>query len=490
MLEISDADLQNRMRFDNPWWGSGVTPEDVAGLPERDYFPPFLALARERSLRRAVVLLGPRRVGKTIMMQQAVKALLASGAASQNLLYLSLDTPLFSGVALEHLLNVYLGSYGGAAGEKTVFFDEIQYLKDWEIHLKSLVDSYKDIKFVASGSAAAALSRGSKESGAGRFTEFLLPPLTFAEFLRLTKHPLAARDLDAEIVARIGELNAAFVDYLNYGGYPELALSEEARRNPARYIGQDIVEKVLLRDLPSLYGIQDVQELQHLFKVLAFNTGQEVSLDGLSKNSHVAKNTLKRYIEYLEAAFLVRTVDCVDMNAHRFQRTRNFKVYLTNPCLHTALFGPIREDDDVMGEMAETAIYAQWFHDPAFGTHLRYARDKDGEIDVVYLWNEKPNWIVEIKWSDLFFDRPGDLKSVLRFTKRHNISFPENGEVVSAKVTTKTKTGIITFNGAKLYYQPTSLYCLILGHNTSRHAVANLFPPAPEEDDGQEELPL
>ena len=66
-----------------------------------------------------------------------------------------------------------------------IFFDEIQYLKNWEVHLKSLVDSYHNIKFIVSGSAAAALKLKSQESGAGRFTEFALPPLTFHEYLAL-----------------------------------------------------------------------------------------------------------------------------------------------------------------------------------------------------------------------------------------------------------------------------------------------------------------
>ena len=62
-----------------------------------------------------------------------------------------------------------------------VFFDEIQYLKDWEIHLKVLCDSHRHIKFVASGSAAVALKMKSIESGAGRFTPLSLPPLLFCE---------------------------------------------------------------------------------------------------------------------------------------------------------------------------------------------------------------------------------------------------------------------------------------------------------------------
>ncbi|HUX40691.1 MAG TPA: AAA family ATPase [Rectinemataceae bacterium] len=59
-----------------------------------------------------------------------------------------------------------------------VIFAETQYLKDWEVHFKSLVDSCPEVRFVESGSAAAALKMKSRESGAGRFTDFVLPPLT------------------------------------------------------------------------------------------------------------------------------------------------------------------------------------------------------------------------------------------------------------------------------------------------------------------------
>jgi len=72
-----------------------------------------------------------------------------------------------------------------AREEVFVFFDEIQYLKNWEQHLKSLVDLRTALRFCVSGSAAAAaaLRLKSNESGAGRSTEFLLPPLTFYEYL-------------------------------------------------------------------------------------------------------------------------------------------------------------------------------------------------------------------------------------------------------------------------------------------------------------------
>lgn len=72
----------------------------------------------------------------------------------------------------------------------------------------------------------------------------------------------------------MNEMNKHFIDYINFGGYPEVIFSEKIQANPGRYIKSDIVDKVLLRDLPSLYGIKDVQELNSFFSTLVYYSGQ------------------------------------------------------------------------------------------------------------------------------------------------------------------------------------------------------------------------
>jgi DNA-binding transcriptional MocR family regulator len=85
---------------------------------------------------------------------------------------------------------------------------------------------------------------------------------------------------------------------------------------------------------------------------------RSISLDTLSQRAGIAKNTVKRYLEYLEAAFLVKRVQRVGQDGRQFQRAHHFKAYLTNPSLRAALFLPIDAD---MGAMVETAIFGQWF---------------------------------------------------------------------------------------------------------------------------------
>ena len=479
MLEITEKDILARMQFDNPWWSTRAIEPDIQLMPHRDYFPGFYSLVRRSEVRRAVVLMGPRRIGKTVLLKQVIQALIGTGVKPEAIFYVSLDTPVYSRRSLERLYRLFVANFStDKIRRHYVIFDEIQYLRDWEVHLKSLVDSYKSANFVASGSAAAALRLKSTESGAGRFTDFILPPLTFAEFLRFSRKDKEVMHPEPDGLfykaKNITELNEEFLRYLNFGGYPELVFSKEAQEHAERYVRSDIIDKVLLRDLPSLYGISDIQELNSLFTTLAYNTGQEMSLESLAQSSNVAKNTLKRYIEYLEAAFLVRRIERVDRNARRFQRAVTFKTYLTNPALRAALFGQITADDEHMGSVAESAVFAQWFHDVELVRHIKYARWEGGEVDIVSInpGTQSPQWVVEVKWSDRYLDHPSELLALIDFVTRHpSISQP-------VLVTTRTKHGLLTFRGVQIEFRPASEYCYTVGKNI----VESLNTSIPERD--------
>jgi predicted AAA+ superfamily ATPase len=449
-----------RIAFENPWWKSGRIDEHFRGMRRRAYFELLWPLVNARDVHRAVIVMGPRRVGKTVLLHHVIDELVVRGTKPSRVCYLSVDHPIYNGLSLDELVtlaNEAAGRTAESPRDSVFVFDEIQYLRDWERHLKALVDDHPRARWIASGSSAAALRLKSVESGAGRFTEFLLPPLTFHEYLVLLgKDDLVEQRDDRSVCSDLGALNAEFVDYLNFGGYPEVALSSTIRTEQARYVRSDIIDKVLLRDLPTLYGIQDVQELNSLFMTLAFNTANEVSLEALSKRSGVAKNTIKRYIEYLEAAFLVKRVHRVDENARRFQRATYFKVYLTNPSLRAALFAPMHVDDEDMGDLVETAVFAQWFH--SVRTHLHYARWKTGEVDIVELGaDERPTWVVEAKWSDRFVDQRHELRELIGFCRHHHID--------DALVTTRTMEGVHEAGGVVIEFRPASLYCFEVGRN-------------------------
>jgi predicted AAA+ superfamily ATPase len=423
MKDVSDQQVAEHLKRLNPWWQSATMDEATLALLPRAYLDPVRQLLLEPNLRRAVVLLGPRRVGKTILIRHLVADLLARGTHPQRIAYVEMDHPLLHGQSLEALIRQIEEAAPGGEGTRYLFFDEIQSHKDWEKHLKPLVDHRPDLRILVSGSAAAALKRQSTESGAGRFTDFLLPPLTFSEYLHLRPEPPAIREETPGVylLEDITRLNEQFAEYVNYGGYPELALSPVLRGNPERFVKSDIVDKVLLRDLPQLYGIKDIQELNSLFTLLAFNTAEEVALEPLSKRSGVGKQTIQKYIEYLEAAFLIKRVFRVDQDGKRYQRERNFKVYLTNSAMYTGLFGAKSPNDPEFGHLVETALFAQRFHEDARLNYARWGTD-DCEVDLVELSQGLiPVAALEIKWSDKYADRPEALKGLMKFVRGNRL---------------------------------------------------------------------
>lgn len=463
----------NRITMDNPWWTTGDISDAYASDRARFFLDDVYAHLTDWETRRAVLLLGPRRVGKTWLMQHAVQRLLREKAVlSKDIVFVSVDVPVYHGTSLEDLLYAAARVSGAdvRADRMYVFFDEVQYLKDWEVHLKTLTDAYPNIRFMASGSAASALAKGSLESGAGRFTDLKLAPLSFFEYV----HLLGKADEFSNDAVKVSDqtfvfpdypsmekLNNLFLDYVNFGGYPELVMNSGVRANPMQFIQRDIVDKVLLRDLPSLYHIEDVRDLQSFFSYLAFHSGMVQSWESLSQGAGLKKAMIVQFLRYLEDAFLVCRHDRVDITAASLQRATQFKIYLTNTSLRASMFQPVvRADDPYIGYSVETAISAQLGIGEARAP-WRYANWKagktQGEVDFVHIHPGlcRPDLAMEVKWSDGPFDHPAEVDQAVSFCERNGIT--------RLWVTTRSQQGVRRSRSVELVYIPTALMAYYLG---------------------------
>ena len=128
--------------------------------------------------------------------------------------------------------------------------------------------------------------------------------------------------------------------------------------------------------------------------------------------------------------------------------------------MRAALFGPVKNTDEAMGNLTETAIFSQCFHDMTSIENIYYARWKQGEVDIVGCdqQSRKPVWTVEVKWSDRYFNQPDELSSLIAFYAMNDIEKP-------ALVTTLTKTGMSKYNNVSFEFVPSSLYCYTVGKN-------------------------
>ena len=119
--------------MDNPWWTENEIASYYAEMHPRMYLDIFYPLVVETGIRRALILMGPRRVGKTVMIFHTIQRLIADGVSPQNIIYISVETPIYNKILLEQLFNLAKQALGKLNSKERffVFFDEIQYLKDW-----------------------------------------------------------------------------------------------------------------------------------------------------------------------------------------------------------------------------------------------------------------------------------------------------------------------------------------------------------------------
>ena len=401
----------------NPWWVTGVVHPDFA--KEYHRFAYFEAMKRleQRDLRRTIVLTGTRRVGKTTIEYQMVDALLKKGIEPQKIVFISLDHPMLKLSGLNDILECYHENIW-AEKDCWYFFDEIQYASDWDKWLKSIYDMQPETQMVATGSASPALVKGSTESGAGRWSVIQVPTLSFYEYCALTH--VAVPELGPEIrptafghmtqreraavMLKLEPLQNHFMRYLRVGGFPELALASNDLM-AQQIMREDVVDKVLKRDLPALYNIRSATELERIFLYLCNVSSEIVSIAAVAKElDGVSRPTVENYIRYLESANLIYMSYPVELGGQKVLKVQP-KIYIADAAIRNAVL----MDEELMinpvelGKLVETAVYkhiAAFYYQQA--TRVGYYRGgkRNQEIDIVVDYPNISNILIEVKYRE------------------------------------------------------------------------------------------
>ena len=406
------------LRGFNPWWATGtVNPELLRNYKRFAYYEAINRL-ENKSIRRTVILTGARRVGKTTIEYQLIHHLLQNGVPPQKIVFVSLDHPMLKLAGLNDVLECYHENIY-ANQDVYYFFDEIQYATDWSMWLKTLYDTQPTTKIVATGSASPALVRGNIESGTGRSTVIQVPTLSFYEYCAL----IGASDglvLDpaikpsqllrfsqqqrGQIMNKLSVVQKHFTRYLQVGGFPELALADNDLF-AAQVMREDVVDKVLKRDLPALYNIRNVTELERIFLYLCTVSSEVVAIDTIAKELNgVSRQTVQNYVDYLESANLIYLSYPVDLDGKKILKAKP-KIYIADAAIRNAVL----MDSDVLsnpielGKMVETAVYkhvAAFYYQKA--TRVGYYRGgrKGKEIDIVVDYPNINNILIEVKYRE------------------------------------------------------------------------------------------
>jgi len=401
----------------NPWWKTGGVNPKMTKSYKRFAFHEAMKRINETNIRRTVVLTGTRRVGKTTIQYQMIDALLKEGVSPQKIVFISMDHPMLKLSQFQEVLECYHENIYPYQ-DVYYFFDEIQYASDWDRWLKIIYDNQPDTRVIATGSASPALMKGSRESGAGRWSVIQVPTLSFYEYCELLEldrpnipENLKVTDLlhktqieRTQIMMQLTKVQNHFMRYLQVGGFPELALADNDLM-AQQIMREDVVDKVLKRDLPSLYNIRNATELERIFLYLCNVSSEIISIDAITKELNgVSRTTVENYIQYLESANLIYQSWPVDMAGKKVLKARP-KIYIADAAIRNAVLmdESIMTDPVGMGKVVETAVYK---HVTAFyykfATSVGYFRGgkKNKEIDVVVDYPKIKNILIEVKYRE------------------------------------------------------------------------------------------
>ena len=429
----------------NPWWITGNMRPAFKKTYKRFAYFEALNHLEHKDIRRAVVLTGTRRVGKTTIQYQMIEHLLEKDVNPKRVLFVSLDHPLLKLCNLNDILRCYKENVYGDE-DTYYFFDEVQYAADWDLWIKTIYDTMPLSKVVATGSASPVLVKRSGESGAGRWTVIQVPTLSFYEYcdiLDIAERPiLQANDRPSNLVhyekrewadlfTRLSPIQKHFHRYLQVGGFPELSLSSDdyMAQNVMR---EDVVDKVLKRDIPSLFNIRNSTGLERIFLYLCFSSSNIIAENAIAKElESISLQTVRDYIQYLESANLIYRSYPVDMDGKKVLKGKA-KIYIADAAIRNAV---LMQDDilmnpEEMGIIVETAVYK---HIAAFyyqnTTRVGYYRDTktNKEIDIVVDY-PTGKILIEVKYreqasiteKDAIYQFCDEAASAIVVTKREN----------------------------------------------------------------------
>jgi len=323
---------------------------------------------------KAILLFGPRQTGKTTLLHQILDK-------KKEVMWLNGDEAdvkqLFENASSSRLKTVF-------GGNKIIVIDEAQRIVNIGLALKLITDQLKDIQLIATGSSSLDLANRTQEPLTGRKWEYFLYPVSFGEMV--SHHGLL-------------EEKRMIPHRLVYGCYPEIITNPGKEKEILKLL----TDSFLYKDILMIEGVKKPAKLVSLLQCLAFQTGNEVSYNELGRMTGLDNQTVERYIDLLEKAYVIFRVGALSRNLRK-ELKHGRKIYFYDNGVRNALiaqFGPIELRPDrgalwenyLMSERHKYTGYNQmWVNSYFWRTQdqqeIDYVEEQDGKFMAwEFKWN-------------------------------------------------------------------------------------------------------
>ncbi|MGZ9677226.1 ATP-binding protein [Flavobacterium sp. GNP001] len=328
---------------------------------------------------KVLILLGARRVGKTAFIKNYLATI-----PKEDYLHLNGEDIQDADLLKERSVANYKRLLNKV---KLLVIDEAQNIPDIGLILKLIVDSIDDIKVIATGSSVFDLSNKLGEPLVGRKNTIYLFPLAQMEFANYENFKETTQKLEERLL---------------FGSYPELEQYPEWEEK-INYL-KEIVNSYLLKDILVYEGIKQSNKILDLLKLIAFQIGQEVSLQELARQLGISKNTVESYLDLLSKVFVIYKVPGFSKNLRK-EVTKSNRWYFYDNGIRNAIIANFsrldsRTDVGALWEnyLASERIKNQNYTQKTVSNYFWRTYDQQ-ELD----WLEEENGILkgyEFKWNE------------------------------------------------------------------------------------------
>jgi predicted AAA+ superfamily ATPase len=350
-----------------------------------------------RAPRKANVVIGMRRSGKTWFCFQQMQELVKSGIEKERLLHLNFENERllpFSARDFQTVLDTYYRKFPAFKNEQCyLFLDEVQRIDGWDKFVHRVLDTEK-IAVHITGSSSKLLSKEIATGLRGRTLTTEIFPFSFKEFLTF-------RNIQLKFVERFGSKIRALLQnhigqYLEIGGFPEVQNFESELR---RDVLQNYLDVVILRDVVERHAVQNTVALRALIRHVMSAPATRFSVNKFyntlrSQGIACTKNNLYDYLDHLVDAFVFYKVP-IHVRSERVRQVNPSKVYVIDPGLLEAMSLHMTED---RGALLENLVYMQLRrqgHNPEY-----YFTKNSAEIDFVLAAdNRRRRQLIQVCWT-------------------------------------------------------------------------------------------
>ena len=300
---------------------------------------------------KVVLLLGARRVGKTVLMEKLTREY------GDGMVFLNGE----DFTTLEMLSARTISSYTQLfQGVKLLAIDEAQNIPDIGNILKLIVDHIQGLSVIVSGSSSFDLYNMAGEPLVGRSNHYMLYPFSLKE--------LSQEESGVETMQLLEER-------LIYGMYPELVHIPDFDKKKQYLL--EIVNSYLLKDILMIDGIKNSSKMRDLLRLIAFQMGSEVSYDELARQLGLSRNTIEKYLDLLSKIYVIYKLPAFSQNKRK-EITKSSKWYFTDNGIRNAVINDFR----VMSMREDVGLLWESF---LIGERMK-KRNNANEFASFYFW--------------------------------------------------------------------------------------------------------